>query len=94
MRNPRHHTIGLTRVGPINGLHHLMLECETIDNILKCYDDRVNDAGIRVTSTLGRHTNDNMLSFYMSSPFGFEIEMGWMVCVCGRGLAAASVLRG
>lgn len=74
--NPRHHTIGLTRVGPINGLHHLMLECETIDDVLKCYD-RVNDAGIRVTSTLGRHTNDNMLSFYMSSPFGFEIEIGW-----------------
>ena len=30
-----------------------------------------------MTSTLGRHVNDNMLSFYMSSPFGFEVEIGF-----------------
>jgi 3,4-dihydroxy-9,10-secoandrosta-1,3,5(10)-triene-9,17-dione 4,5-dioxygenase len=36
----------------------------------------VEAAGIQITSTLGRHTNDRMLSFYMSSPFGFEVEIG------------------
>lgn len=74
--NGRHHSIGLTRVGPINGIHHMMLECQTIDDVLRCYE-RVNDAGINVTSTLGRHINDGMLSFYMSSPFGFEVEIGF-----------------
>ncbi|MCB1615519.1 MAG: VOC family protein [Pseudomonadales bacterium] len=74
--NRRHHSIGLMRVGPFNGVHHLMLECNAIDDVLKCYE-RVLDAGINVTSTLGRHVNDNMLSFYMSSPFGFEVEIGF-----------------
>jgi len=74
--NGRHHSIGLTRVGPINGIHHMMLEVQTIDDVLRCYE-RVNDAGIKVTSTLGRHINDNMLSFYMASPFGFEVEIGF-----------------
>jgi len=74
--NGRHHSIGLTRVGPINAIHHMMLEVQTVDDVLRCYE-RVNDAGIKVTSTLGRHINDNMLSFYMSSPFGFEVEIGF-----------------
>ncbi len=74
--NRRHHSIGLTRVGPINGIHHMMLECTTVDDVLRCYE-RVQAAGITVTSTLGRHINDNILSFYMQSPFGFEVEIGW-----------------
>lgn len=74
--NGRHHSIGLTRVGPFNGIHHMMLECESVDDVLRCYE-RVQDAKIKVTSTLGRHINDNMLSFYMSSPFGFEVEIGF-----------------
>jgi len=28
-------------------------------------------------SALGRHTNDHMLSFYMRTPSGFEVEYGW-----------------
>lgn len=74
--NGRHHSIGLTRVGPFNGLHHMMLEVQTVDDVLRCYE-RVNDAKIKVTSTLGRHINDGMLSFYMASPFGFEVEIGF-----------------
>ena len=74
--NGRHHSIGLLHVGPIDGIHHMMLECESIDDVLQCYE-RVQDAGIQVKSTLGRHINDNMLSFYMASPFGFEVEIGF-----------------
>jgi 3,4-dihydroxy-9,10-secoandrosta-1,3,5(10)-triene-9,17-dione 4,5-dioxygenase len=29
-----------------------------------------------VVSTLGRHTNDRMLSFYMATPGGFALEFG------------------
>jgi hypothetical protein len=31
----------------------------------------------REDSTLGRHSNDQMVSFYMSTPSGFEVEYGW-----------------
>lgn len=27
--------------------------------------------------TLGRHTNDQMVSFYVRTPAGFDIEYGW-----------------
>ena len=30
----------------------------------------------REDSTLGRHSNDQMVSFYMSTPSGFEVEYG------------------
>jgi 3,4-dihydroxy-9,10-secoandrosta-1,3,5(10)-triene-9,17-dione 4,5-dioxygenase len=73
--NARHHSLGITRVGDINGIHHLMLEVDTVDMVLQCLE-RVQDAGITITSTMGRHINDNMLSFYMSSPFGFDVEIG------------------
>jgi len=73
--NARHHSIGLTRVGDVAGVHHLMLEVESYDNVCQCLE-RVQDAGITITSTLGRHVNDHMFSFYMSSPFGFEVEIG------------------
>ena len=38
--------------------------------------DRVEAAGIPIVSTLGRHTNDRMLSFYMATPTGFAMEFG------------------
>lgn len=73
--NERHHSIGLTRVGPVNGLHHLMLEVEEIDDVGKCLT-RVETTGVPVTSSLGRHVNDHMFSFYMRGPSGFDIEIG------------------
>ncbi|OCC25620.1 glyoxalase [Croceicoccus estronivorus] len=74
--NARHHSVGLLKVGGAIGIHHLMLEVTSVDMVLQCLE-RVNDAGIAITSTLGRHVNDNMLSFYMRSPFGFEVEIGF-----------------
>lgn len=74
--NTRHHSIGLMKLGGVTGLHHLMLEVTKVDMVLQCLE-RVTDAGVNITSTLGRHVNDNMLSFYMNSPFGFEVEIGF-----------------
>ena len=31
----------------------------------------------RIASTLDRHTNDHMTSFYVNTPSGFFIEYGW-----------------
>ncbi|MBP8926435.1 MAG: VOC family protein [Pseudomonadales bacterium] len=73
--NARHHSIGLLKVAELAGVHHLMLELESIDMVGQCLG-RVEDAGLQITSTLGRHANDRMLSFYVASPFGFELEIG------------------
>jgi 3,4-dihydroxy-9,10-secoandrosta-1,3,5(10)-triene-9,17-dione 4,5-dioxygenase len=73
--NARHHSVGLLKVADIPGVHHLMLEVDGIDQVGQCLE-RVEAAGVQVTSTLGRHANDRMLSFYMASPFGFEVEVG------------------
>ena len=74
--NPRHHTLALVPVPAPKRLHHFMLQLRSIDDVgATMY--LVQDKGIEITSTLGRHTNDHMLSFYMRTPSGFEIEYGW-----------------
>ena len=76
--NPRHHSLAIYEAPqpPDNGCIHLMVEVrEDVDEVGYCLD-RVNEAGIPVVSTLGRHTNDRMLSFYMATPTGFAMEFG------------------
>ena len=31
---------------------------------------------VKMSATLGRHVNDKMLSFYMKTPGGFDVEFG------------------
>lgn len=73
--NPRHHSVGLMRLAPINAVHHIMFEVPSVDFVGMALD-RAMDAGCKITASLGRHSNDRMLSFYMASPFGFEVEIG------------------
>ena len=72
--NPRHHSIAMVP-GPQNAFHHMMLEVESLDDVGSAYD-LVNSRGINVTQTLGKHTNDEMISFYSQTPSGFELEYG------------------
>lgn len=72
---PRHHSVALTAVGPLSGLHHIAFEVPDIDQVGLALD-RATRAGRPITATLGRHRNDHMLSFYMRSPAGFEVEIG------------------
>jgi 2,3-dihydroxybiphenyl 1,2-dioxygenase len=73
--NPRHHSLALVETGR-NGLHHLMVELFSLDDVGQGYDLALTDPD-RVGVTLGRHTNDFMTSFYAKSPSGFMIEYGW-----------------
>ncbi len=73
--NPRHHSLALTEIPGMRGFHHLMIEVEDVDDVGLAYD-RVNEAGCRLAMTLGRHPNDEMTSFYVRTPSGFEIEFG------------------
>jgi len=49
---------------------HFMLETNTLDDVGAALD-LATAAGVPVVSTLGRHSNDQMVSFYMSTPSGF-----------------------
>ena len=75
VQNPRHHSLALYQAEMPSGCVHLMVEVPGIDEVGYCLD-RVQQCGIPVTSTLGRHTNDRMLSFYMATPGGFDLEFG------------------
>lgn len=38
---------------------------------------RCQDQRVPITSTLGCHTNDHMVSFYVQTPSGFQVEYGY-----------------
>jgi 2,3-dihydroxybiphenyl 1,2-dioxygenase len=72
--NARHHSLALIEAEH-SGLHHLMIEALSIDDLGRAYDAALERNVVRVT--LGRHTNDHMMSFYAASPSGFMVEYGW-----------------
>lgn len=73
--NRRHHSLGLFEMPMPAGCVHLMLEVHDVDEVGRCNDRRIA-ADVPLTGTLGRHANDHMVSFYMRSPAGFDIEYG------------------
>lgn len=73
--NERHHSLAMVESGK-TGIHHIMLEMLSLDDVGQGYDIAQADEG-RVGVTLGRHTNDFMTSFYLYTPSGFMIEYGW-----------------
>ncbi|MGW0816440.1 VOC family protein [Streptomyces viridiviolaceus] len=74
--NARHHSLGLYPGALPPGIVHFMVELETLDDVGFCLD-RMNAAGIPIASSLGRHSNDHMVSFYAQAPGGFQVEYGW-----------------
>ncbi|MFC6063589.1 VOC family protein [Streptomyces ochraceiscleroticus] len=74
--NRRHHSLGLYPGELPPGIVHFMVELETLDDVGRGLD-RMHEAGIPIASTLGRHTNDRMVSFYAQAPGGFQVEYGW-----------------
>ncbi|WP_329386842.1 VOC family protein [Streptomyces sp. NBC_01351] len=74
--NRRHHSLGLYPGALPPGIVHFMVELERLDDVGYCLD-RMNKAGIPIASTLGRHSNDHMVSFYAQAPGGFQVEYGW-----------------
>lgn len=75
--NPRHHSLafGAARGSMKTGLDHFMLEVDDLDTVGRALD-RVTKAGVPVTVTLGKHTNDHMTSFYLRTPSGCDLEYG------------------
>jgi biphenyl-2,3-diol 1,2-dioxygenase len=74
--NPRHHTVALVPMPAPKRMHHFMLQANSIDDVGFALE-RAEAAEVPITSTLGRHTNDHMVSFYARTPSGFEVEFGY-----------------
>ncbi|QTH20209.1 VOC family protein [Rhizorhabdus wittichii] len=74
--NGRHHSLALAPVPVPKKIVHLMVETMSIDDVGRAMH-RCADAGTHFSFTLGRHSNDNMLSFYPLTPSGFDFEYGW-----------------
>ncbi|NDZ95956.1 biphenyl-2,3-diol 1,2-dioxygenase [Streptomyces sp. SID6673] len=75
--NERHHSLALCPAphGGAPGLIHVMVEVDSLDAVGQALDRVVKD-DFSVSSTLGRHTNDKMVSFYVRAPGGWDIEFG------------------
>ena len=72
---PRHHSLALAPMTPAAGIVHLMVEVAALDDVGRALD-RCHRRKATVSSTLGRHANDLMVSFYVQTPGGFDIEYG------------------
>lgn len=74
--NPRHHTLAVVGAPDERNLHHFMVETVNRDNVGEAFD-RTYNAGVPIANGIGRHDNDQMFSFYLETPAGFQIEVGY-----------------
>ena len=72
---PRHHSLALAPMPAGPGIVHLMIEVAALDDVGRALD-RCARRGAPVSASLGRHANDLMVSFYVRTPGGFDIEYG------------------
>ena len=72
----RHHVVALAEFPTPSGLVHVMVEAKHLDDVGLALD-RAHKAGAHISSSLGKHTNDEMVSFYVRSPSGFDVEFGY-----------------
>lgn len=80
--NERHHSLA---VAATRGLHldpirtqiqHMNLLVASLDDLASAYRRLVN-LGFEMAHEIGQHPNDKEVSFYVMSPSGFEVELGW-----------------
>ncbi|MBS37201.1 MAG: hypothetical protein CMO26_14910 [Thiotrichales bacterium] len=78
--NPRQHSLALAdasaNLGMSPGFGHFMVEVDDMDTVGRARD-RCAELSVPVEYELGRHTNDQMFSFYPRTPSGFAAEIGW-----------------
>ncbi len=73
--NARHHSLAFLPMPNSSKCVHVMLEVEKLDDVGRALE-RVRKQQATLSATLGRHMNDEMVSFYVKSPGGFDIEFG------------------
>jgi len=73
--NGRHHTLALASMPMPKRIQHFMFEVKSLDDVGHAYDRL--DKEDAITLSLGKHSNDHMISFYAMTPSGIEVEYGW-----------------
>lgn len=73
--NARHHSLAFIETAD-TGIHHLMVETYMLDDVGQAYDLILRKPEM-IGTTLGRHVNDEVISFYSWSPSKFLFEYGW-----------------
>ena len=72
----RHHSVALAEMPvPPSACIHLMLELPTLAEV-EAGRARMAAGGFKESATLGQHVNDEMTSFYVQTPAGFDLEVG------------------
>lgn len=75
--NGRHHSIAFGQVWSMPaGCVHIMLEMTSLEDVKDCYA-RMEKYGVEESASIGKHTNDKVTSFYMKTPAGFDLEIGF-----------------
>ena len=74
--NGRHHSLALAGFPVPSGCVHVMVEVENMPEVGRAMD-RMAAHEVPQTASLGQHTNDKMISFYMRTPSNFDIEYGY-----------------
>ena len=73
--NPRHHSLAFLPMPNASKCVHIMFEVDELDHVGRALE-RVRKHKAPLSATLGRHMNDEMISFYVKSPGGFDVEFG------------------
>jgi 2,3-dihydroxyethylbenzene 1,2-dioxygenase len=77
--NERQHSIAFG-LGPMDKrINHLMIEYTKLDDLGLAHD-LVRQQKIDITLQLGKHSNDEALTFYCANPSGWLWEPGWGSC--------------
>src|SRR3546814_18388767 len=70
--NPRHHSLAFLPMPNAAKCVHIMLEVDKLDDVGRALE-RVRKHKATLSATLGRHMNDETVSFYVKSTGGFAI---------------------
>ncbi|MFJ3056216.1 VOC family protein [Herbaspirillum sp. NPDC087042] len=80
--NERHHSIAIANVRtlPIDPIRtciqHVSFLTTTLDGLTEALQ-RCRSLGFDIAHEIGQHPNDREISFYVMTPSGFEIELGY-----------------
>ena len=75
-KNSRHHSLALAEYPVPSGCVHVMVEVDSMTEVGRAHDRRIAH-DVPLSATLGQHLNDQMTSFYMKTPSGFDLEYGY-----------------
>lgn len=72
----REHSIAVMDTGRDGQLMHILIEVADLDSVGRAMD-RCLEGAAPMSVSLGRHWNDEMVSFYVRTPSGFDVEYGY-----------------